>query len=257
MNYAGSKTMRSMLLALSCVGLLLATDTPTAFADGTTGGTIVVCKGSIGTSGDTTTITQTSNKLLINWDSFSIPAGSSVIFDQPGSLSIALNRVIGNDPSSIYGNLLANGRIWIINGNGILFGHGSMIDVGGLIATTADISDKNFKKGKFVFVPKLHRGGSGCCRRPAGIQARVHRSGALPETVGGSPVQQFWRMHFFNGSGDYRIAAAVTGSLPVGWASPSVTASATTMRSRPLVFARYSALSAALIISCAEVPWSG
>ena len=147
MKRSFSSTLRNFALAaIGFAVVCLAVDS-NALADGT----IVVGSGSITTNGTTTTITQNSNKLLINWGSFSIPAGDTMIFNQPGSWAIALNRVLGIDVSKIYGNLLANGQVWIINPNGVIFGKGSQIDVGSLIATTSDMSDRNFRKGHFKF----------------------------------------------------------------------------------------------------------
>src|SRR5437868_2214608 len=84
-------------------------------------------------------VTQTTDKAILNWDSFSIGANEGVRFLQPSMHSIALNRVIGIDPSVILGHLQANGRIFLINPNGILFGAGAQINVGGLLATTLQI----------------------------------------------------------------------------------------------------------------------
>ena len=78
-------------------------------------------------------------------------AGAGVTFQQPDSASIALNRVTGPEASAVNGSLLANGQVWLINRNGILFGQGSQINVGGLIATTSDMKDSDFLSGHYVF----------------------------------------------------------------------------------------------------------
>ena len=97
-------------------------------------------------------IVQSTQKAIINWRSFSVGAGSNVTFQQPSGSAITLNRVVGtNGASVINGNLFANGQIWIVNNNGILFGQGSHIDLGGLIATTSDIRDGDFLAGKYDF----------------------------------------------------------------------------------------------------------
>src|SRR3546814_8786918 len=83
----------------------------------------------------------------IDWRSFDIEAGETTRFQQPGSVSVALNRVRGSDPSAIFGNLSANGKIYLVNPNGIVFGPGSRVDVGGLVATTADIDNGDFMAG--------------------------------------------------------------------------------------------------------------
>lgn len=74
---------------------------------------------------NTLTIHQGSDRAILNWQSFSIGSGEAVHFLQPGVGSIALNRVVGIDPSVILGQLHANGQIFLINPNGILFGAGA------------------------------------------------------------------------------------------------------------------------------------
>lgn len=114
-------------------------------------GQVVAGQGSIGTAGNTTTITQSSDKLIINWQSFDIGNGESVYFHQPGSSAIALNRILGNSATSIDGTLLANGRIFLINPNGILFGASSQVNVGGLVASTLEIQNSDFLSGNVNF----------------------------------------------------------------------------------------------------------
>ena len=102
-------------------------------------------------SGSQVNISQSSNKSIIDWNSFSIASGEQVNFQVPSSTSVTLNRVTGNDPSSIFGNLTSNGHLMLINRNGILFGSGSEIDVHGLVATTSDISNHDFINGQYRF----------------------------------------------------------------------------------------------------------
>lgn len=102
-------------------------------------------------SGDNATITQSSQNVVINWHSFSIGAGEAVRFVQPNSSSVALNRVIGADASRILGSLSANGNVFLVNPNGILFARGSLVNVGGLLASTRDITDSDFMTGNFKF----------------------------------------------------------------------------------------------------------
>ena len=96
-------------------------------------------------------IQQTTDKAILNWKSFSIAGDESVHFMQPSVSSIALNRVIGTDPSVILGHLQSNGRIFLLNPNGILFGAGAQIDVGGLLATTLQIRNDDFMAGRYLF----------------------------------------------------------------------------------------------------------
>ncbi|MBW7945383.1 MAG: filamentous hemagglutinin N-terminal domain-containing protein, partial [Sphingomonadaceae bacterium] len=112
---------------------------------GPSGGT--VSAGSASIAGDGTgrvTVTQTSDRAILDWTGFSIGTGESARFIQPGSTSVAVNRVTGADPSSILGSLTANGRVVLINRNGIAFGKDATVDVGGLVATTADIDRQAF-----------------------------------------------------------------------------------------------------------------
>jgi len=131
--------------ALLLPGLALAADLPT-------GGNIVSGSGQIDTpNGNQMVIDQDSNKLAIDWQSFDIAAGHKVTFNQPGSQSIALNRVLGADGSKIMGQLDANGRVFIVNPNGVLFGAGASVNVGGLVASTLDLSVSDFEAGNYQF----------------------------------------------------------------------------------------------------------
>ncbi|WP_242478459.1 YDG domain-containing protein [Rubrivivax gelatinosus] len=115
---------------------------------GPTGGSISAGSGSIHHSGNSTTVTQGSQNLAINWTSFSIGAGESVRFVQPNSSAIALNRVTGRESSVIDGALTANGQVWLLNANGVLFGKTASVNVGGLVASTLSLSDADFMAGK-------------------------------------------------------------------------------------------------------------
>ena len=115
------------------------------------GGAVAAGAVGIANSAATTTITQSSANAVINWQSFGIGAGQTVQFIQPGSNSVALNRVVGNDPSSIFGNLSANGKVFLLNANGILFGSTAAVNVGGLVASTLGITDSNFMAGRYAF----------------------------------------------------------------------------------------------------------
>jgi filamentous hemagglutinin family protein len=99
----------------------------------------------------TLNINQLTDKAIINWKGFNINVNELVKFSQPNSNAIILNRVTGVDPSSILGRLIANGRVFIINPNGILFGPSSVVDVAGLLATTLNIKDSDFMAGRFNF----------------------------------------------------------------------------------------------------------
>ncbi len=122
----------------------------TAFA-APTGGAVSAGSASIVATPGTTTITQSSQNAAINWQSFGIGAAEAVRFVQPNSSSVALNRVLGADPSNILGSLSANGKVFLVNPNGILFAPGAQVNVGGLVASTRNISDADFMAGRYKF----------------------------------------------------------------------------------------------------------
>lgn len=101
-------------------------------------------------NGNVFTITN-SPSAIINWNSFSINAGEMVRFIQQNSSSSVLNRITGQDPSRIMGALESNGRVFLINPNGIMFGAGSQVNVAGLVASTLAISNSDFLAGKNKF----------------------------------------------------------------------------------------------------------
>jgi filamentous hemagglutinin family protein len=117
-----------------------------------TGGTTAAGGATIaGAGAGKLTVTQSTQNAVINWQSFSIGQGEAVRFVQPNSTSVALNRVLGADPSSIFGSLSANGKVFLVNPNGILFGQGAQVNVGGLVASTLRISDADFMAGAYRF----------------------------------------------------------------------------------------------------------
>ncbi|WP_413731951.1 MBG domain-containing protein [Sodalis sp. RH20] len=120
-------------------------------ADLPTGGHVVLGSGQIGTAANhQLTINQSSQKMAMDWQSFDIGKDNKVTFVQPGADSIALNRVIGADGSKIIGQLNANGRVFLINPNGVLFGQGASVSVGGLVASTLTLSNRDFANGKYA-----------------------------------------------------------------------------------------------------------
>nr|WP_217345560.1 GLUG motif-containing protein [Noviherbaspirillum sp. L7-7A]MBV0879856.1 filamentous hemagglutinin N-terminal domain-containing protein [Noviherbaspirillum sp. L7-7A] len=111
------------------------------------GGSIVGGSGNITQSGATTTITQNDARLAINWNSFSSKAGESIVFKQPGASAIALNRVVGTGVSELSGSLSANGQVFILNPNGVLFGAGATVNAQGLMASTLNMDNASFMQG--------------------------------------------------------------------------------------------------------------
>jgi filamentous hemagglutinin family protein len=118
---------------------------------GQTGGQIVSGSGAIHQNGATTTINQGSQHLSLNWQTFDIAPNETVNFVQPGRDAIAVNRILGNSASEIYGHLNANGQVWLINPNGVLFGQGAQVNVGGMVASTLDTSDSSLSSNTRSF----------------------------------------------------------------------------------------------------------
>jgi filamentous hemagglutinin family protein len=111
-------------------------------ADLPTGGQIVSGSGAVTQSGSTMTVQQDSARLAIDWAGFSIGAGHTVNFVQPSAASVALNRVTGGEVSVIQGALNANGQVFLINPNGVLFSPSAQVNVGGIVASTLDMSEE-------------------------------------------------------------------------------------------------------------------
>ncbi|ECC1695428.1 hypothetical protein DPB93_24390 [Salmonella enterica subsp. salamae] len=137
-----------------------------------TGGQVVGGQGSITTSGNQMTIHQQTQNMATDWHSFDIGKNSTVQFVQPDSRSVALNRVTGASGSRIMGTLNANGKVFLINPNGVLFGKGASVNTAGLVASTRNISTADFMRGNYA----LSGGGSG---------AEIINQGSLTTTKGG------------------------------------------------------------------------
>ena len=123
------------------------------------GGVISVGQGTIVNINNTLTIKQTTDKLGVNWQSFNVGADGQVVFEQPNSKSVAMNRVIGSDGSAILGRIDANGQVFVINPNGVIFGKDAQVNVGGLVASTLNLTDENFSKGDYSFTAEGGKNG--------------------------------------------------------------------------------------------------
>ncbi|HEY5079120.1 MAG TPA: filamentous hemagglutinin N-terminal domain-containing protein, partial [Opitutaceae bacterium] len=106
-----------------------------------TGGQVVSGQGTITQSGSTTDINQSSQNLSLTWASFNIASQQTVDFLQPSSTAIAVNRIFDTNGTVILGHLNSNGQVYLINPNGIIFGQGAQIDVGGLVASTLNLDN--------------------------------------------------------------------------------------------------------------------
>ena len=146
-NHSSALSTHCLCAALCFAGL----SAPQALAL-PTGATVV--SGHVTTSQPTSTqevITQTTSKAIVNWSSFDIGTTESVKIIEPSASSIQLDRVTGGSPTQILGSLSANGQVWLVNPNGVFFGPKSQVNVAGLIASTADISNANFLSGNYSF----------------------------------------------------------------------------------------------------------
>ena len=128
-----------------CIAAALA---PAAYA-GPEGGQIVAGNGAITqTDAATTLITQSSDRLAIDWQSFNVGVNETVRFEQPSAQAAALNRIFDQNPSSILGAVEANGRVYLLNPNGMVFGTTARINVGALIASSLNLNVDDFVAGR-------------------------------------------------------------------------------------------------------------
>ncbi|MDH2050802.1 YDG domain-containing protein [Achromobacter marplatensis] len=149
-EYASARRKRSSGSAAALTAALLLSG-PALAADLPTGGNVVAGAGSISQNGSAMTINQQTGKMAVDWQSFSIGKGNSVTFNQPGRDSVALNRVLGPDVSVIQGALNANGQVFLVNPNGVVFTPTAQVNVGGIVASTLNISTQDFLAGNYKF----------------------------------------------------------------------------------------------------------
>lgn len=136
---------------------------------------VVQGQASVATQGTQMTVKNSAGAIL-NWQSFSIGAANGVHFEQAGASSKVLNRVVGNDPSAIFGSLTSNGQVWLLNPNGVLFGQGARVDVAGLVASTLRLNDNDFLAGRYRFTAA------------DGERGAVRNEGTLTSSFGGQVV---------------------------------------------------------------------
>jgi filamentous hemagglutinin family protein len=145
------RLMRMRTLLLTTTALM-----PIALASalaGPDGGTVVGGSATISGQGSSHVIVnQSSQNAVVNWNTFNVGAGERVQFQQPNAQSATLNRVTGGlGPSQILGSIDANGRVFIVNRDGIIFGAGAVIKTSGFLATTSDIKTSDFMAGRYHF----------------------------------------------------------------------------------------------------------
>ena len=176
------RTGRALALAVAAAFASPATANPTG---------PVVTHGSALLSHPAPNVLQVVNSpgAIINWQGFSIGAGETTRFLQQSAASAVLNRVTGADPSGILGTLSSNGRVFLVNPHGIVFGAGSRIDTAGFVASTLNLSDQDFLAGRL----KFEGGGHGVLKNEGVIRAsgdiflvgpRIENAGAIVSDAG-------------------------------------------------------------------------
>ncbi|WP_250507941.1 filamentous hemagglutinin N-terminal domain-containing protein [Caballeronia sp. GAFFF3] len=120
------------------------------------------------------TITQGSQKGIVNWNGFSIAGNERVDISQPSAQAVLLNRVVGNEVSRIAGQLNANGQVFLVNPAGVVFARGASVNVGSLVASTLGISNDAFLAGKYHFA----QGGAAA--------GKVSNQGSITAATGGA-----------------------------------------------------------------------
>ena len=138
------KSIPSLVAVFSCLFSSISHPSPT-------GGEISSGIGAITQSDATTTVTQSSQQLSLDWQSFNILAHETVNFVQPSSTSVAVNRILDTNGTRILGQLNATGQLYLINPNGILFGQGSQVSASGLIASALDLNNADFSGNSQTF----------------------------------------------------------------------------------------------------------
>jgi len=144
--------LRRPRLSTSHLALLLV-GAPCMAPAAPTGGVVASGVAAISQSGSpgqtTTTITQSSGQTSLNWQSFNISKGETVNFIQPSANAVAVNRIADVQGSQILGQLNANGQVWLINPNGLLFGKDAQVNVGALVASTLEMRDSGLSATTF------------------------------------------------------------------------------------------------------------
>ncbi|MEM7468905.1 MAG: filamentous hemagglutinin N-terminal domain-containing protein, partial [Pseudomonadota bacterium] len=138
-------------------------------------------------------VQQQTPQAILNWESFNVGAGKRVDFKQPSSTAVALNRIFQGDPSRIFGSVTANGQVYLINQNGIVFGEGARVNTQSLIASTLDVPDDVFSDIGLINAVNQNRAaleGAGTNERievAKGAEIRVAADGrailAAPEVI--------------------------------------------------------------------------
>lgn len=157
-----NKNMIKVLMscALSTVLLTLSSSIFAAINDTTlpTGQQVISGSADFTQTGNTLNINQHTQNLSTQWNTFNIGRHATVNFNQQNQSSVALNRVLDNNASQIMGRLNANGQVFLINPNGVIFSKTAQVNVGGIVASTLDLKEHDLLQGKFTFAGREENG---------------------------------------------------------------------------------------------------
>jgi filamentous hemagglutinin family protein len=105
-------------------------------------------------AGNTVTVRQNEAQAMLEWKSFNVGKDTTLNFDQSAggvdaSKWIAFNRVTGSSiaPSQILGRINAEGQVYVLNQNGIIFGSGSQVNARALVASSLPINENLLQRG--------------------------------------------------------------------------------------------------------------
>lgn len=157
------------------------------------GGNISFGDGTISQNGVTTSITQNSDRLAIDWESFNIADGEQVIFAQPDAQSIALNQDFSGSASELFGDLTANGQVFLLNPAGVLIGTTGTIDTAGLLISDRNLAGDDFSASSLLLEADAELAGGienqGTITTGAGgahfVASRMTNSGSVQASDGG------------------------------------------------------------------------
>lgn len=97
---------------------------------------------------------QTKEQAVLTWQTFNVGKNTTLNFDQNEGGDKRTQWVVFNKiqdpsgaPSQILGSIKADGHVYVINQNGIIFGGTSQINTHGLVASSLQISDNLIKNG--------------------------------------------------------------------------------------------------------------
>ncbi len=197
-------------LQRSTLALALATCWAAPAGANPTNPQVVAGQVAIAQQGKLLTITN-SDRSIINWGGFSIAAGETTRFVQSGAASAVLNRVTGATPSELLGQLQSNGRVYLINPNGIVIGNGARIDTAGFIASSLALSDADFLSGRLRF-------GSGDAAGSVINRGAIHGNGSLVALIGA----QVENHGSIESAGGTAVAVAARGVELVDAYSPNI-----------------------------------